>query len=74
MPTLTRRSALALGSTLAGAAITRSWPASADAAPPAAWPEPLPAGWTESHGLSAFGELGLPADFTALPYVDPAAP
>ncbi|WP_237478515.1 extracellular solute-binding protein [Lichenibacterium dinghuense] len=79
MPTLTRRSALALGSTLAGAAITRTWPASADAAPaaspaPAAWPEPLPAGWAESHGLSAFGELNLPADFQNLPYVDPAAP
>ncbi len=73
MPSLTRRSALALGSTLAGAALARPWPALAagEAAP---WPEPLPEGWTESHGLSAFGELSLPADFTALPYVDPAAP
>jgi microcin C transport system substrate-binding protein len=26
------------------------------------------------HGLSAFGDLALPADFTHLPYVDPAAP
>ncbi len=72
MPTLTRRSALALGSTLAGAAVFRAWPATAEA--PAAWPDTLPDGWTESHGLSAFGELGLPADFQALPYVDPDAP
>ena len=77
MPTLTRRSALALGSTLAGAAVARSWPALADdaaSAAPAAWPDRLPGGWTESHGLSAFGDLTLPSDFAALPYVDPAAP
>ena len=74
MPTLTRRSALALGSTLAAAAtLARSWPALADETP-AAWPDKLPDGWTESYGLSAFGELALPADFAALPYVDPAAP
>ncbi|RYB06118.1 extracellular solute-binding protein [Lichenibacterium ramalinae] len=77
MPTLTRRSAvlsgLALGSTLAAAATARSWPALAGEVP-SGWPEPLPQGWTESHGLSAFGELGLPADFRSLPYVDPAAP
>ena len=28
----------------------------------------------ESYGLSAFGELALPADFPHLPYADPAAP
>ena len=72
MPTLSRRSALALGSALAAAATTRSWPAAAQA--PAFWPSPLPQGWTEGYGLSAFGELALPADFQALPYVDPAAP
>ena len=27
----------------------------------------------EAHGLSSFGDLALPADFAALPYVDPAA-
>ncbi len=27
-----------------------------------------------SHGLSAFGDLALPADFTHLPYVNPDAP
>ena len=77
MPTLTRRSAvlsgLALGSSIAASAVTRSWPALAAEAP-AAWPDKLPEGWTESYGLSAFGELHLPADFQALPYVDPAAP
>jgi len=28
----------------------------------------------ESHGLSIFGDLALPADFPHLPYADPAAP
>lgn len=74
MPTLTRRSALAVGSALAAAAATRSWPALAAPASPAPWPDALPDGWAESHGLSAFGELALPADFAALPYADPAAP
>jgi microcin C transport system substrate-binding protein len=32
------------------------------------------AGWTETHGLSTFGELGLPADFKHFGYVNPAAP
>lgn len=27
-----------------------------------------------SHGISTFGDLGLPADFTHLPYVNPDAP
>ncbi len=31
-------------------------------------------GETESYGLSVFGDLGLPADFKALPYVNPQAP
>jgi microcin C transport system substrate-binding protein len=31
-------------------------------------------GWTETHGLSTFGELGLPADFKHFAYVNPAAP
>jgi microcin C transport system substrate-binding protein len=29
---------------------------------------------TESHGMSAFGDLGYPANFAHLKYVDPAAP
>ena len=29
---------------------------------------------TVSHGLSLFGELKYPSDFTQLDYVDPAAP
>ncbi len=79
MPTLTRRSALALGSTLAaaaaaGAAVIRPWPALAAPDAADAWPDKLPDGWAESYGLSAFGELNLPAGFEALPYVDPAAP
>lgn len=31
-------------------------------------------GVTVSHGISTFGELKLPADFTHLPYVNPNAP
>ena len=73
MPNITRREALALGSSFAGAALVGS--ARARAAEPAAvWPAPLPDGWTESYGLSAFGELGLPADFSHLAYVNPNAP
>ena len=40
----------------------------------AEWPTPLADGESESHGLSAFGELALPADFAHLPYADPDAP
>ncbi len=32
------------------------------------------AGWSESHGLSLFDELALPADFKHYAYVNPAAP
>jgi microcin C transport system substrate-binding protein len=31
-------------------------------------------GWSESHGLSTFGELALPADFKHFDYVNPKAP
>ena len=34
-----------------------------------AWAEPI-----RSHGISTFGDLSLPADFTHLPYVNPDAP
>jgi microcin C transport system substrate-binding protein len=30
--------------------------------------------WTASHGMSVFGELGLPKDFPHFAYVNPAAP
>jgi microcin C transport system substrate-binding protein len=35
-----------------------------------------PAGgdWSEAHGMSAFGDLGYPADFRHFRYVDPDAP
>lgn len=35
---------------------------------------PLAQGETESHGLSAFGDLGEPADFKYFGYVNPKAP
>ncbi len=35
---------------------------------------PLAAGETETYGLSAFGDLALPADFKHLAYVNPQAP
>jgi len=75
MPIFTRRSALAFGTASAAAGLLRSWPGTAaDATAPAAWPTPLSGGETESYGLSAFGELAMPADFANLPYADPAAP
>ena len=51
---------------LAGAAATL-------AAPALLRPAFAEAGWSEVHGLSTFGELGLPADFSHFAYVNPAA-
>ncbi len=51
---------------LAGAAATL-------AAPALLRPAFAEAGWSEVHGLSTFGELGLPADFRHFAYVNPAA-
>ncbi len=66
MAALTRRSALALGGAVAfGSA---SGPLFGRAMVQAA------EGETESHGMSVFGDLALPADFTQLPYVEPKAP
>ena len=60
--TLTRRNVLALG-----AGVLALGPARRAAA--------IEAGAeTETHGLSAFGDLKYPADFTHLGYVDPHAP
>jgi len=60
--TLTRRNVLALG-----AGVLALGPARRLAA--------IEAGAeTETHGLSAFGDLKYPADFTHLSYVDPHAP
>jgi microcin C transport system substrate-binding protein len=61
-PWLTRRTALKLG--LAGLVLPRFFVAGARAT----------AGETETHGLSIFGDLALPADFTHFPYVNPDAP
>lgn len=58
---LTRRTALsAAAGALAAPAILRT-----------AYAE---TGWTETHGLSTFGELALPPDFPHFAYVNPAAP
>jgi microcin C transport system substrate-binding protein len=48
-------------------------PAAADA-PPATGPAAARAAATEVHGLSVFGDLALPPDFRAFPYVNIAAP
>jgi microcin C transport system substrate-binding protein len=59
-PALTRRSALIAGVALMAAAHGRMRVAAAAE--------------TETHGLSAFGDLKYPADFTHFDYVDPHAP
>ena len=62
-----RRSVLYLGSGLLGSLGLGSlppWPAVAEEE----------AGGTETHGLSTFGDLALPADFPHFAYVDPQAP
>jgi microcin C transport system substrate-binding protein len=59
---LTRRSALRLG--FAGLVLPRFFAASAEAASQE----------SETYGLSIFGDLALPPDFTHFPYVDPTAP
>ena len=61
MAALTRRRALSLAAAAAGAARFGFASARADDE-------------IESHGLSAFGDLGYPADFQHFRYVDPAAP
>jgi microcin C transport system substrate-binding protein len=57
---LSRRNLLILGTGVLAAGIAR--------------PLSAPARETESHGLSAFGDLKYPADFRHLDYVDPEAP
>ena len=59
-PGLTRRAALRLGAAGALYATMSPW----------AWA----AGRTGLHGLSVFGDLRYPADFTQFDYVDPSAP
>lgn len=52
-----------------GAALAALWlPASGPSA------QAQEAGVTVAHGISTFGDLNLPADFTHLPYVNPDAP
>jgi microcin C transport system substrate-binding protein len=65
---VSRRSALQL-STLAFASLSlpplrKAWAGEAESAATA----------TEAHGLSVFGDLALPADFSYFPYVNPDAP
>jgi len=60
--THTRRNVLALGAGGLALALPRSLAAIESG------------GDTETHGLSAFGDLKYPADFTHLDYVDPHAP
>lgn len=62
MTSFNRRSVLGLGGALALTGPTRLMKASAAE------------GETEAHGLSVFGDLALPVDFKALPYVNPQAP
>lgn len=63
MRPVSRRNALAMGGALVLATPARLI-GNVDAAE----------GETEAHGLSVFGDLALPADFKALPYVNPQAP
>ena len=60
---LTRRTTLKLGSAALGAL-----------ALPSGFGRALAAGEVETHGLSTFGELALPADFPHFAYVNPQAP
>jgi microcin C transport system substrate-binding protein len=60
---LTRRTTLKLGSAALGAL-----------ALPSGFGRVLAAGEVETHGLSTFGELALPADFPHFAYVNPQAP
>ncbi|MFY8040233.1 MAG: extracellular solute-binding protein [Bosea sp. (in: a-proteobacteria)] len=64
----TRRDALK--ATAGAALVTTALPA----APALIRPSHAEAGWTETHGLSTFGELGLPRDFKHFAFVNPAAP
>jgi microcin C transport system substrate-binding protein len=60
----------------AASLVTLSLPFSrkAFAEPAASGAEPLASQATQVHGLSVFGDLGLPADFKHFPYVKPDAP
>ncbi|MCU0885989.1 MAG: extracellular solute-binding protein [Beijerinckiaceae bacterium] len=64
----TRREALK--ATAGAGLVTTALPA----APALIRPSYAETGWTETHGLSTFGELGLPRDFKHFAFVNPAAP
>ncbi|WP_425531969.1 extracellular solute-binding protein [Ancylobacter koreensis] len=71
---ISRRTLLALAAG-AGSALALPRGASAqDAAPVDAVPGVPTSASAERHGLSVFGDLKYPADFTHFDYVDPAAP
>jgi microcin C transport system substrate-binding protein len=61
---LSRRRVLVLSAGALMAPAWLRWPGSTEAA----------AGETETHGISAFGDLKYPADFRHFDYVDPGAP
>ncbi len=69
---LSRRRLIRVGALGAAAAFARpTWAKDTAKAQTAAPPAP---GETESHGLSTFGDLALPADFKYFDYVNPNAP
>ncbi|MDR1828689.1 MAG: extracellular solute-binding protein [Methylobacteriaceae bacterium] len=66
----TRRGVLGGALAVVGAA----WvPARGEAPRPLVLPAPAP-GFTRTHGLSAFGDLAMPPDFSHFAYVNPEAP
>jgi len=69
---LTRRGALKGGAALVAAPLAAPLAASL-AAPALISPSRAETGWTETHGLSTFGEVGLAPDFKHFSYVNPAA-
>jgi microcin C transport system substrate-binding protein len=76
---VSRRSALRLGTAFSAGLLwpltRKSWAAEADTTAPAETSSTnAAAADVETHGLSVFGDLALPADFANFPYVNPQAP
>lgn len=66
---VSRRNLIKLGAAGVGGAVLAAAPRNARG-----WLTALAQGEQESHGLSTFGELELPADFPRFDYVNPQAP
>ncbi len=69
---VSRRSTLCLGTAMSAGLLwpaRMGWAAEAELAAPAETTADV-----ETHGLSVFGDLDLPADFANFPYVNPQAP